>query len=97
MIQFALNDPTDATDFEAVQLRLRGDTQWEWWEDGWCLHPFGAATNQFWRAPDVDDAPVEEIATQHQPQKPTCAASTNTSDECHSRTRSGRGRTGQLW
>ncbi|MFI5685821.1 ATP-binding protein [Streptomyces sp. NPDC051636] len=66
MIQFALNDPTDATDakrFEQLKKRLDKLV-----EDGLVVHRSYSDEYRIWQGTDVDiDARVREIATQLQP------------------------------
>ncbi|MCM8554961.1 ATP-binding protein [Streptomyces sp. STCH 565 A] len=66
MIQFALNDPIDATDPERFdQLKKRLDSLVE---DGLVVHRSYSDEYRIWQGTDVDiDARVREIATQLQP------------------------------
>ncbi|MFT2018770.1 ATP-binding protein [Streptomyces sp. 796.1] len=66
MIQFALNDPTDATDAKRFdQLKKRLD---KLVEDGLVVHRSYSDEYRIWQGTDVDiDARVREIATQLQP------------------------------
>ncbi|MFF3765888.1 ATP-binding protein [Streptomyces sp. NPDC001922] len=66
MIQFALNDPTDATDTKRFdQLREQLD---KLVEDGLVVHRTYSDEYRIWQGTDVDiDARVREIATQLQP------------------------------